>query len=248
MSTEFLNMGLPVKFEGYRNADCRSVFTFFDDFISYHGGAIDVVKWLETETAGTITSMEATDGEQEFAGGIVALTTEATSTDIVAMTVNGEHFQIDQGYPLYYECRYSCTNTGYSGAFLGLTDFDVAQDAFRAPDSPAIGFKPNEDKMDVVTVNAGGTKTSADLKTIADSIWYRLAFYYDGDDTVTFYMATADGAFVPLVSRSLDLTTDYVPQDLMMSVNFTNECFVAGASTMYVDYVLVQQARCLAPE
>jgi len=246
MGTKF-NMGLPVKFEGHVT-DCRSVFTFWDDFLSYRGGTVDAAKWLETETTGTITSVAATDTSQEFAGGLVALTTEATSTDVVAMTANGEHFQIDQGYPLYYECRFSITNTGYSGAFLGLTDYAVGEDAFRTPDSPAIGFKPNEDAMDVVTVNAGGTNTDADLCTIADNIWYRAAFYYDGDNTVTFYLATADGEFEAIDTVKLDVTADYVPQDLFMTPNFTNECFVAGASTMYVDYVLVQQARCLAPE
>ena len=246
MGSKF-NMGIPTKFEG-ELSDCRQVFTFWDDFISASTGAIDAATWLHTETTGTVTNLEATDASQEFAGGIMALTTEATSTDICCMTLNGEHFMIDQGYPLYFEARFSITNTGYTGGFIGFTDFDVQENAFRVPDSPALGFKPNGDAMDCVAVNAGGTNTDADLMTIADAIWYRVAIYYDGDDTVTFYVATADGAFVPIDKMLLSTTTDYVPQDLMMSINFTNECYVSGASTMYVDYVLAQQARCFAPE
>ncbi len=248
MGTKF-NMGLPVKFEG-ELSDCRSVFTFWDDFLGYVGGSIDAAKWLETETTGTVTSVAATDTSQEFAGGLVGLTTEATSTDICAMTANGEHFQIAPGYPLYYETRFSITNTGTAGCFLGLTDFNVSENAFVTPDSPAIGFRPNADKMDVTAVNAGGTNVTAvaDLMTIADNIWYRAAFYYDGDNTVTFYMAIADGPFNPIKVMHLDVTADYVPKELFCTPNFTNETYTTGAATLYVDYVLVQQARCLAPE
>ncbi len=246
MGSKF-NMGMPVKFEG-ELSDCRKVFAFWDDFLSYTGGAADTAKWLETETTGTVTSFEGTDAEQEFTGGLVALSVSATSTDICAMTANGEHFQIDQGYPLYFECRFSITDTGFSGAFLGLAPKGIAAEAFRTPADGQIGFKPNADAMDVVTVNAGGTNTDTDLVTIADDIWYRAAFYYDGKNTVTFYLATADGEFEPIDELKLDVTADYVPQDKMMTPAFANECFVTGASVLYVDYVLVQQARCFAPE
>ncbi len=249
MSSGKFNTGLPVKFEGFANPDCRSVFTFWDDFLSTSLGAADAARWLETETEGTVTNLvDPGDGSQEFTGGMIALVVEATSTDVIAMTAHGEMFQIDQGYPLYYETRFSISNTGYSGCFLGLAPVGITTVAFTAPASGQIGFKPNGDKMDIVTVNAGGTNTDTDIVTIADAIWYRGAFYYDGDNTVTFWLATADGPFEQIDELKLDTTADYVPQDIMMTPNLTNNCFVTGASTLWVDYVLVQQARCLAPE
>ena len=247
MSNKF-NMGGNVRYEGFMDPDCRSVITFWDDFLQSSHGATDACRWLATETTGACATVAATDGEQEMAGGLVSLITQATTDDLCTLCANGEHFQLDQGYSLYYESRWSMLDTGNALMVIGLGKAAGTTIA-STPSSPEIAFVcPGDDSLSIITVNAGGTNTDNDVAVIADGIWYRTAFYYDGANTVNFWVATAAGNFEHVKTLKLDTVADYVPQDLMLTPVIELEADTAVAQTMYVDYVLVQQARCLAPE
>lgn len=246
------NMGLPVKFEGFQGADCRQVFTFFDDFLTSSVSATnDAAIWDVTLTgAGTAAMTDATDASQEMAGGLISLTADATSTDVANLLANGESFQIDQGYPLYFEARWFNADVSDVYTFVGLANASETS-ACTALSSPGIGFEGVGTTLNILSTNAGGANTDAISSiTLLDTTagWYTGAFYYDGASTVTFYWASGDDELAEIHTLDLDTTADYVPQDLMMTPCL-EACRNAGTGDIvYVDYVLVQQARCLAAE
>lgn len=252
--TDQYNKGLPVKFEGFRGADCRDVFTFFDDFLSSSISATDdAAIWdLTKDDSGTAVITNGTDTSQEFSGGLVSITADATSGDVANLLANGEAFQIDQGYPLYFEARWFNTDVSDVHTFVGLANASETS-AVAALSSPGIGFEGISTTLNILTTNAGGANVDAIssitlLDTDTATAWYRAAFYYDGDNTVTFYWATGDNDLAQIHVLKLDTTTDYVPQDLMMTPCLEAYRKAGSADIFYVDYVLVQQARCRAPE
>lgn len=248
METNINSVGLPVNFPGFVGADCRSVFTFWDDFmLSCRDTTVDDAAWLTTETTGTVTFGDSTDAEQELAGGMVALTPSTTSTDLCTMEANGQHFNIDQGYPLYFEARFMESNTGNAGVIIGIGPAG-STGIYRTPASPEVAFRITTDALGTITCNASGNNSDTGLMTVTDGIWYRAAFYWDGVDKLTFWVATAGGAFVEINQLDTDTTTDYIPEDVMGTICVEADCIVAAAAVLYVDYILCQQARCFAPE
>ncbi|KKK75239.1 hypothetical protein LCGC14_2875690, partial [marine sediment metagenome] len=159
----------------------------------------------------------------------------------------GEAWQIDQGYELYYECRFTRTDADIS-CFVGLSASDASAIAGLVN---GIGFKTVAAVLNTVCDNAGSTENVDAIAgvTIAALTWDRVAIHYDGVDTVKFYHAQGDDEFVLVNTLLLSTTTDYVPQDLMMTPTLeAEEQTAAGAGSMYVDYVLVQQRRCRLAE
>lgn len=248
MSSNNYKVGLPVQFEGYQNPDTRQIITFWDDFLgSSVSGTDNAQKWYVSGT-GTAVPADATDASQEMTGGLLAVTVEATASDAVSCIAPGESFQLDQGYPLYFECRFMNVDVSALQTFFGLTASDASSIAGVVN---GIGFEGVGTTLNTVCDNAGSTENvDATSITLADGTWYTVAFYYDGDASVTFHVKTNDGDWVLVNTLSLDTTTDYVPQDLMLTptIEAENAAADGSADLLYVDYVLVQQPRCLAAE
>lgn len=244
-----LKFGLPLFFEGLDSADCRQVCTFWDDFLdSSMSASVEVSRWksavVATASAGAL--LDGTDASQELAGGIVTLLVSDTVSDASNMLVNGEAFQLAKGHELYFEARWTNTHTDVS-TFVGLSDSDAAAIAALAN---GIGF---------LTVGAAlytsVAKSTANLDlisgiTIAALTWNRCAIHFDGIDTVKFYFAQGDDEFVEVNSLSLTTTnTDYIPDDIMLTPTLEAETQSSAAGgSMYVDYILVQQARQRVPD
>ena len=241
--TTKLRYGLPVLFEGLNQADCRQVCTFWDDFLdSSMSIADEVSRWKSTIVAGGTVGalLDGTDASQELTGGIVALAVGGTVSDTSSLLVNGESFQIAVGHELYFEARWTNTDTDIS-TFVGLSDSDeVAIDAL----GNGMGF---------LTVGAvlytSVAKTTANLDaisgiTIAALTWNRGAIHFDGIDTIKFYFAQNDDEMVEVNSLSLTTTAHYIPDDIMLTPTIeAEEETAAGAGSMYADYLLCQQAR-----
>jgi hypothetical protein len=255
MSNEY-NVGLPVKFEGFHNTDCRDVITFWDDFLGAANvaDADDSTVWLSSQHTwkiqgtGTADGTSATDAEQEMAGGLVTVTVEATASDCVSLLAMGESFNMDQGYPLYFECRFMNVDVSALQTFVGLTASDASAIAGVVN---GIGFEGSGTTLSTICDNAGSTENvDATSITLADGTWYTVAFYYDGDATVRFYVKTNNGDWVLVNTLSMDTTADYVPQDLMLTptIEAENAAADGSADLLYVDYMLVQTPRCRAAE
>lgn len=238
-----LRYGLPVLFEGRVQADCRDVFTFWDDFLeSSMSESAEVSRWKSTvDGTDTVPALlDGTDASQELAGGIVVLSTSATNSKQSNMLANGESFQIATGHELYFEARFLVTDTA-TGCFVGLSDSDVAAIAGLGN---GIGFLTLATAMK--TSVAKGSSTNIDTIagiTVAANTWYRVAFHYDGATTITFYLATGDGELVEVNRLHLTTTADYIPDDIMLTPTLEAEQQGGSTAMMYVDYVLCQQAR-----
>ncbi len=248
-----LGYGLPVLFEGLNGADCRQVCTFWDDFLdSSMSIADEVSRWKSTivATATVGALLDGTDASQELAGGIVALAVGGTVSDASSMIVNGQAFQIAKGHELYYECRWTMTDTDIS-TFVGLTAFDSDEIAVNAggiadlaADEGGMGFLTVGTALSTSVANATANIDAISGVTIAALTWNRCAIHFDGIDTVKFYFAQNDDELVEVNSLSITTTTDYIPDDIMLSPTLeAEEETGAGAGSMYVDYVLCQQAR-----
>ncbi len=243
-----LKFGLPLFFEGLNSADCRQICTFWDDFLDSSMSISDEVsRWkttlIATATVGAL--LDGTDASQELAGGIVTLVVDDTVSDCSSMLVNGEAFQLAVGHELYFEARWTNTHTDVS-TFVGLSSSDEECIAALAN---GVGF---------LTVGAvlstSVAKTTANLDTItgitiAALTWNRCAIHFDGIDTVKFYFAQGDAEFVEVNSLSLSTTAHYIPDDIMLTPTLEAETQSSAAGgSMYVDYILVQQARQRIPD
>lgn len=253
MGTSKLRFGLPVHAEGLNQMDCRDVYTFWDDFLeSSMSIADEVSRWKSTIVLGGVVGalLDGTDASQELSGGIVALAVGTTVSDCSSMIVNGQAFQIAKGHELYFEARWTNTDVDIS-TFVGLTAFD--SDEISLSDGAIANLAADEGGMGFLTVGtalftsvANGTAKIDTISgvTIAADTWNRCAIHFDGIDTVRFYFAQGDDELVEVNSLSITTTTDYIPDDIMLSPTLeAEEETAAGAGSMYVDYVLCQQAR-----
>ena len=76
MSSNNYNVGLPVMFEGFKNADARQIITFWDDFIGSSVSGTDNANTWYVAGTGTAVPADMTDAEQEQAGGCIVITVE----------------------------------------------------------------------------------------------------------------------------------------------------------------------------
>ncbi|MFA5163820.1 MAG: hypothetical protein WC441_04885 [Patescibacteria group bacterium] len=241
------NCGIPIDFEGFLGARWpKDVFYFSDDFIGNNSTAsAELGTWLSTlvaQAATGVSVVDGTSGSQDETGGILAITTEATAGDGENLQVNGAAFQIKAGYPLYFETRINLKDVSNSKAFIGLCIPDTAILASAVDD---IGFRIASDIWYFLTEHASTEKTTDIGITEADDDWIRLAFFYDGADTVIASVDANDkGEFTEICSRKLSVATDYVPDLIMMtpSIEFTSDA-TASAEIMWVDYVFCIQQR-----
>ncbi len=241
-STSRLKFGLPVHWEGMDQFDCRDVYTFWDDFLDSSMSVLaELGRWKSTVVAGTVPALlDGTDASQELAGGIVACAVGKTASDTSGLMVNGESFQIGPGHELYFEARFCVTNTSVS-CFVGLSSSDASAIAALAN---GIGF------LTVATaMSTSVAKTSANIDaiagiTVAANTWYTVSFHYDGGTAITFRVGIGDAEMVEVNELHLTTTADYIPNDIMLTPTIEAEQQGGSASgSMYVDYILCQQAR-----
>jgi len=222
--------------------DCRDVYTFWDDFLESSVSVLaELSRWKSTVAdTGTVPALlDGTDASQELAGGIIVMSTGATDSAQSSMLANGESFQIGPGHELYFEARFLVTVTD-TGCFVGLSSSD--NDAITAL-ANGIGFLTTGTTMQTSVAKSTANVDTIAGVTVAANTWYRVAFHYDGATAITFYLAVGDDELYEVNQLHLTTTTDYIPNDIMLTptIDAKNQAGVAAA--MYVDYVLCQQAR-----
>ena len=131
------------------------------------------------------------------------------------------------------------THTDVS-CFVGLSNSD---DSAIAALANGIGF------LTVSTaLSTSVAKTTANIDAIAGVTvtaltWYRMAFHYDGGTAITFYMAENDNELEEINQLHLTTTADYIPDDIMLTPTIEAEQQGTSGGSLYVDYILCQQAR-----
>lgn len=221
----------------------QDVHVFFDDFYQPLIGAEKATTWLATLVGAGTTHLplDGTDDTQALAGGILAVVASATAADGANLTAHGESFQIKDGYPLYFETRWQSVDASDINGWVGLTNSDTEIVAGGVTES--VGF---EIKLGVIYYTSSHTteaQTSSGL-TLKDATFARLAFFFDGVDTITFYVdLDDDGGFVEVGKKTVSTTAHYVPENVMLTPTIEVINAATGAETAYIDYILCAQQR-----
>jgi len=267
MSKYSNKVSLPLNFEGMINARVPGdVFYFFDDFMGCSWSVQnDENSGLATKSANNwlITAVnDGSEGSNPFAvdatytapstlGGIMRITTIASPDDGTNMQVNGTAFAIDEdiGLPLYFETRFRTADVSNTDIAIGLSAVDTEIITTGADDF--VGFLLEEGVLYAHTAESSNEKntdtaiTEADGAASSNDGWVRCAFYFDGDNTVSFFVDdNDDGEFDFVVSRTVSTGTDYIPDDQALTP--TIEAITgttATAETADIDYVFAAQQR-----
>lgn len=228
----------------------QDVAVFFDDFLGQSWnegtGTAEAGPWLYTNVGGgaVLTGAAGTDDAEDEAGGLLSVVTVASADDGANLQVSGTSFHMADDYPLYFETRLNVSDVSNADMFIGLAVADTAIVGDAVTDR--VGFELVEGVLSAISENTNVQKTVGTDITETDDDWIRLAFLWDGDDKLTFWVDTDDdGCFDKEVTTLLASTTaHYVVQDMMMTP--TIEVITgttASAATLLVDYVLCAQQR-----
>jgi len=237
MSTKY-KISVPINFEGFQNA-CMpdDVFCLFDDFLKADiSETADAALWNATLVDGGSDSGEVLGVADGSVGGWLTCSTNDADNDMNSLQVNGESFQLASGKPLYFETKLYVNDIDTQDLFVGLSITDATIIAggtdmvgFRIPDGTSSqNLTCLTEKNSSETVTDSGIAVTASLATAK-----KLAFFFDGDGTVVFYIDDEQVA-----SHTLTIPDD---EALTPSLEIRNAS--AAASTLYVDYVLCSQAR-----
>jgi len=250
MATFKQNCGIPVDFEGFSNARMpQDVYVFLDDFIGANWSATaDAATWfyyLINSQSTTPEILDGTDDAEDEAGGVLKLVCDGTADEGCNMQVNGEAFHFADGYPLYFEARVNAASIVDMDWFVGLSCADATMEICNDDTADNIGFMSTIGTMSfVATKDSGSTKSVDTGITEATDDWIRVAFFWDGIDTVTFSVdENDDGVFTYKGTLDADTTAHMVAQDAMMTPVIEVNAAATGATHLYCDYVLCMQQR-----
>jgi hypothetical protein len=223
---------------------------WMDDFITayvYDGGrastTADRAAWLLTVVDGDSDAAQVFNVSDDGAGGILADTTNNKANDANYAQLNGESFKTAIGKPLYFEASVAINDVDKADFFIGLGITDTSP----LTTTDRIGFQVDHDgNVDaLVCQDSTESKTDttvdvADCAAVANfaATKVKLAFYWDGVDTVKFYVND-----VLKVTKTDNATTIVIPDDEVLTPTIALLTTAAQVVTAFVDYVLVVQAR-----
>lgn len=223
----------------------QDVHVFFEDFRAPLIGAALATKWLWTAVSGQsatgLSAFAGTDNVQALAGGILKMLSEATAVDGDNITVHGESFQIKDGYPLYFEARIQAVVIADSNLWVGLTNSDV--DVIEGGVTESVGFEIKAGSIYITSSHTSEKQTDTAIDLTA-AVFVRLAFFFDGVDTIHFYVdIDDDGDFVYVGSKTVSTTAEYVPENVMLTPTLEHASAGTNSPTAYADYILCAQQR-----
>lgn len=198
---------------------------FFDDFDRYVAG-----DWTITTTeAGTGSASEALGDED---GGVLVITNDDADDDADFLQKVGESFLMESGKKAYFKARFKVSDATQSDFVIGLqitdtTPLDVTDGIFFQKDD-------GDTNLDVHVEKDNTATSSTNVHTIADDTYVVVAFYYNGDDEVKFWV---DGNGVA------SLVTDNLPDDEELTVSMGIQNGAAAAKSMTVDYLFAAKQR-----
>jgi len=220
----------------------KSTMRYFNDFLTAMGPYVHaaVGEFCATENNGawhvtlvgsptTETIVIADDG----LGGILVLTTDGTNGDTINCAMNGSMWKMAVGTPLFFEARVAVNTVAVHNWFIGLTD--SATDAYADPSTDAVGFRMDHDSLiDYLSEESGSQTTASTAVVPVGSAYNKVAFLWDGIDTLSFFV---DDVFI----ASIDLTDDDICDDVALTPTIVIDAGDAAA-VLSVDYLDVRNA------
>lgn len=202
---------------------------YWEDFHTYTTGHWDITT---IETGAASATEVLTDG----AGGLLLVTTDstienATQHQLGLQGATVEAFKLVLGKPLWFETRAALSDALDTEFAIGVCSSNTTQIA--AGDSGIFFQKDPDDRnidyhCELATADTTGD-TGVDL--IAD-VYYKLGLYYNGDDTVEYW-----------IDNELRATAETnIPTEEITPI-FALRASEAVAKAMTVDYVFCAQIR-----
>ena len=202
---------------------------FFDDFNRY--AAAD---WVIT----TVETGAATEVIQDEDGGVLKLTNGTADNDSDMLQLSGdggttamEIFALEVGKKAWFKTRCKINDKTESEFIIGIINADTTPlDA-----SDGIFFIKADDiaTLDFKAVKASVASVASSIKTMVDDTYVELAFYYDGKDTISYYV---DGNLEGTLAADTLPTTE-------LTVTFGVKNGTGAAKEFSIDYIFVAKQR-----
>lgn len=190
-----------------------AAYEFFDDFMS-----LPIDDTLANPTGYTYTGDENGDATLKTGevGGVLNLQTGATDNDETTLQLgsgaSGTFFEITNANakPLWFECRVKALQHADEAVFIGLAEEGLGanfltDDTGVPADKDFIGFRYKadaSDEWDVAWRKSGQAEQEiADVVENADD-WHTFGFYFDGVNTITFYVNGVAEATIALANAA----------------------------------------------
>ena len=197
---------------------------FFDDFNKY-----TAADWVVTTTEAG--AGDATEAVSDADGGVLLLTNDAADNDLDSLQLAKEMFALESGKKAWFKARCKVSDATQSDFLMGIT----VRDTTPLSTTEGIWFQKDDGdtNLDFHVATAGTTSSASAIATVANDAYLTLAFYYDGKDTIEYWVnGTKEGT----------LAADTLP---------TNECTItfgimngeAVAKTMSIDYIFMAKER-----
>jgi hypothetical protein len=196
-------------------------------------------------TVATVGEAYSITSEDNAPGGWLKIVTVATQNHPVSIQQNGTPWYFATGKPLYFETRIVVEDVSEAWWFVGLaipnTDI-LASGAGTVDDitgfcglgTTAIQFISNADNSDSINATAGTIADGAIATASTTAV--KLAMYWDGVDTVNYYI---DGVYIGKVNTAAKINSD---EGMAISFVIDNQDG-AAAEQLYIDYIYVAQVR-----
>jgi hypothetical protein len=195
----------------------------------------DFDKYLATDWIITTAESQAGDATEAVANaknGVLVITNDDRDDDNDFFQHANETFKFTAGKQTWFKVRAKASDVTQSDLVFGLQITDTAPLAvtdgvfFRKDDGAAT--------IDVFVVKDSTTTTAAAVATMVADTFIELAFYYNGKDSVEFFVNDVKVA---------TLATTNLPDDEEMTISFGIQNGAVGAKVLSVDYILVAEER-----
>jgi len=219
----------------------------FDDFMYGQDATTSAtITWGTVDDSGT-----GTNAFQDALGGVFNVVTAAADNDYHAMVAQQKNFKFTAGKKLWLEARVKLSEatTSESTWWVGFTDTTTTGGMQANAAGPlasydgALIWKTPETAMTLnfEVSNAGVQATTSEFATSVTNTWTKVAFYFDGVDTVTPYAAVnGSDSFVQGTGQVIASVSTMAEMKLVFGVKAGP---TAGAETLQIDYLFAAQER-----
>lgn len=209
----------------FKVPDPTQYHTYMNDFDTF-----TAADWTITTTeAGAGNATEALADED---GGVLLITNDDADNDADFFQLGAEGFKFVSGKKLFFKARFKVSDATQSDFVMGLQITDTSP----LDVTDGVFFQKDDGDTDLdFHVEKDGTATSATgVHTMVDATYVVVAFYYNGDDEVQYFV---DGAKIGT------LATTNLPDDEELTISFGLQNGEAAAKTMSIDYIFCAKER-----
>lgn len=205
--------------------------TYFNDFDDYVAG-----DWTVT-VVGTTPSQALLDGD----GGLIRVTNSAADNDSLQAQKVGEGFLLAAGKKAIFKARFSVSDVTQSDLLIGLAVLDTTLLGAIAGDGVTDGvFFQKDDGAATLDVycqkdTTTGQTSATSIATLANNTFVSVAWYYDGVDSISYYIDDVK-------KGTLSATSTFLP-DTEITLSYSLMNGEAVAKTMTLDYLLAAKER-----